>query len=79
VTKISLVNLNKSHAILVANNKRALDGKKNSTNTSSSFDSIVYILSHAIKMRQFWLLLMPNDMLPHIPIFHYLKYLLLLF
>jgi len=50
-----------------------LDEKK-STNTSSSFNSIIYILSHATKMQLFWSQLKVNDVLPHVPIFNYLKY-----
>jgi hypothetical protein len=48
--------------------------KKKSINTNSSFDSIVYILSHATKMQLFWSKLRANDMLPSVPIFYYLKY-----
>jgi hypothetical protein len=76
-TKILLVILNKSHVILVVNNKRYWM-KKKSTNISSSFDSIIYISSHAIKMQLFWSLLKANDVLPPISIFNYLKLLLLL-
>ncbi len=78
VTKIPLVALDKSHVILVTNNKGYWMEKK-STNTNSSFDSIIYVLSHATKMRLFWSLLKANDVLPCVPIFHYLKSLLLLF
>ncbi len=39
----------------------------------SSFDSIVYILSHTTKMQLFWLQLRANDVLPHVLIFNYLK------
>jgi hypothetical protein len=35
----------------------------------SSFDFIVYILSHVIKMQLFWLQLKANDMLPCVLIF----------
>ncbi len=52
-TKISLVALDKSHETLVANNK-GYRMKEKSTDTSSSFDSNVYILSHAIMMQLFW-------------------------
>ncbi len=38
------------------------------------FDSIIYILSHATKMQLFWSQLKANDVLPHVPIFDYLKY-----
>jgi hypothetical protein len=41
-------------------------------NIISSFDSIVYILSHAIKMQLFWPLVKANDVLPCVPIFNYL-------
>jgi hypothetical protein len=51
---------------------------KKSTNTSSSFDSIIYALLHVIKMQLFWSLLKTNDLLPCVPIFNYLKLLLLL-
>jgi hypothetical protein len=40
----------------------------------SSFDSIVYVLSHVIKMQLFWLQLKANDVLPCVLIFDYLKY-----
>jgi len=40
----------------------------------SSFDSIVYVLSHAIKMKLFWSQLKANDVLSHVLIFDYLKY-----
>jgi len=46
--------------ILVANDKN-IGSMKKSTNTSSFFDSIDYVLSHAIKMRLFWTLLKAND------------------
>jgi hypothetical protein len=48
--------------------------KKKSTNANSSFDSIVHVLSHATKMQLFWSQLGTNDVLPCVPIFHYLKY-----
>jgi hypothetical protein len=44
---------------------------KKSTNTNSSFDSITYVLSHAIKMQLFWSLLKTNDVLPRVQIFHF--------
>ncbi len=71
-TKIPLVALDKLHVIFVTNN-RDIGWTKKSTNTSSSFDSIVYVLSHAIKMQLFWSLLRTNNVLPHVPIFSYLK------
>ncbi len=40
----------------------------------SSFDSIVYVLSHATKIQIFWSQLRANDVLPHVLIFDYLKY-----
>jgi hypothetical protein len=40
----------------------------------SSFDSIVYVLSHVIKMQLFWSQLKPNDVLPRVLIFDYLNY-----
>jgi len=58
---------------------RGIGWKKKSTNTSSSFDSIVYILSHVTKMRLFWSLLKANDVLLCVSIFNYLKWWLLLF
>jgi hypothetical protein len=48
--------------------------KKMSTNTNSSFDSIIYVLSHVIKMQLFWSQLTANDVLPHVPIFDLKKY-----
>jgi hypothetical protein len=67
-SKIPLVILDKSHAILVANDK-GYWMKEKVNNISSSFDSIVYVLSHATKMRLFWSLLKVNDVLSHVPIF----------
>jgi hypothetical protein len=58
---------------------KGIKWKEKSTNTSSSFDSIIFILSHATKMQLFWSLLRANDVLQRIPIFNYLKYILLLF
>jgi hypothetical protein len=40
----------------------------------SSFDSIVYVLSHATQMQLFWSQLKANDVLSHVLIFDYLKY-----
>jgi hypothetical protein len=40
----------------------------------SSFDYIVYILLHAIKMQLFWSQLMTNDVLPRVLIFYYYYY-----
>jgi hypothetical protein len=40
----------------------------------SSFDSIVYVLSHGTKMQLFWSQLKADDALPHVLIFYYLKY-----
>jgi hypothetical protein len=40
----------------------------------SSFDFIIYVLSHATKMQLFWSELKANDVLPHVLIFDYLKY-----
>jgi hypothetical protein len=40
----------------------------------SSFDSIVYVLSHATKIQLFWSQLRANDVLPCVLIFVYLKY-----
>ncbi len=40
----------------------------------SSFDSIVYVLSHVTKMQLFWSQLKANDVLPCVLIFDYLKY-----
>ncbi len=51
-----------------------MDERKKSTNINSSFDSIVYVLSHEIKMQLFWSRLKANDVLPRVPIFDYLKY-----
>jgi len=51
---------------------------KKSTTTSSSFDFIIYVLSHATKTWIFWLILKASDVSPHVPIFNYLKLELLL-
>jgi hypothetical protein len=48
--------------------------EKNSTNTNSSSDPIVYILSHVIKMKLFLSQLWANIVLPCVPIFDFLKY-----
>jgi len=45
--------LDKLHETLVANDK-GYWRKKNLKNTSSSFDSIVYVLSHVTTMQLFW-------------------------
>jgi len=39
----------------------------------SSFDSIIYVLSHATKMQLFWSQLKVNHMLPRVLIYDYLK------
>jgi hypothetical protein len=40
----------------------------------SSFDYILYILSHATKMQLFWSQLKTKDVLPCVLIFDYLEY-----
>jgi hypothetical protein len=40
----------------------------------SSFDSIIYLLSHVTKMQLFWSQLRANHVLPLVLIFDYLKY-----
>jgi hypothetical protein len=40
----------------------------------SSFDYIVYVLSHATKMQLFWLQLRANEVMPRVLIFDYFKY-----
>jgi hypothetical protein len=40
----------------------------------SSFDSIVYVLSHAIKSQLFLSQLKANDVLSHVLIFDYVNY-----
>jgi len=40
----------------------------------SSFDSIVYVLSHAINMQLFWSQLKANHVLPRVLIYDYLYY-----
>jgi hypothetical protein len=69
MTKISLATLDKSHAILVINDKWYWMTKE-STNTNSSFDSIIYVLSHVTMMQLFWSQLKANDVLLHVPIFN---------
>jgi hypothetical protein len=44
-----------------------------------SFDSIVYVLSHATNMQLFWSQLKANDVMSRVLIVEYLKILLLLF
>jgi len=48
--------------------------KKKINKYISSFNSIVYILSHATKMQLFWSQLRENDVLPLVLIFDYLNY-----
>ncbi len=48
--------------------------KKKVNKYISSFDSILYVLSHMTKMQLFWLQLKANDVLPHVLIFDYLNY-----
>jgi len=45
---------------------------KKSTNINSSFNSIIYVLSHVTKMQLFWSQLKANDVFPCLPIFDYL-------
>jgi hypothetical protein len=40
----------------------------------SSFDYIVYVMSHATKMQLFWSQLRANDVLPRVLIFEYLYF-----
>jgi hypothetical protein len=40
----------------------------------SSFDYIVYVLSHVTKMQLFWSQLRTNEVLPRVLIFDYLNY-----
>jgi hypothetical protein len=47
--------------------------KKKVNKYISSFDSIIYVLSHVTKMQLFWSQLKVNDMLSHVSIFDYLK------
>jgi len=44
----------------------------------SSFDSIVYVLSHTTKMQLFWSQLRANQVLPHVLIFDYYKIIIIL-
>jgi hypothetical protein len=48
--------------------------KKKVNKYISSFHSIVYVLTHAIKMQLFWLQLKANDVLSRVLIFDYLNY-----
>jgi hypothetical protein len=48
--------------------------KKEINKYISSFDYIVYVLSHATKMQLFWSQFMANDMLPRVLIFDYYYY-----
>jgi hypothetical protein len=48
--------------------------KKKVNKYISSFDYIVYVLSHATKMQLFWSQLRANDALPRVSIFDYLNY-----
>jgi hypothetical protein len=73
MNKISLVALDKLYATLIAYDK-GYWMKKQSTNISSSFDSIIYVLSHVIKMQLFRSQLRANDVLSHVLKLKYLKY-----
>jgi len=55
-----------------------IEWKKKSTNINLYIHSIVYILSHATKMQLLWSQLKVNDVLPHVPIFEYLKYIIII-
>jgi len=48
--------------------------KKRVNKYISSFDSIVYVLTHATKTQLFWSQLKANHVLPHVLIFDYLNY-----
>jgi hypothetical protein len=48
--------------------------KENVNKYISSFDSIVYVLSYAIKMQIFWSQLKANYVLPRVLIFDYYYY-----
>ncbi len=48
--------------------------KKKINKYISSFDYIVYVLSHATKMQLFWSQLKANDVLPCVLIFDYIEY-----
>ncbi len=48
--------------------------KKKINKYISSFDYIVYVLSHVTKMQLFWSQLRANDVMPRVLIFDYLKY-----
>ncbi len=48
--------------------------KKKVNKYISSFDYIVYVLSHVTKMQLFWSQLRENDVLPCVLIFDNLKY-----
>jgi hypothetical protein len=48
--------------------------KKKFNKYISSFDYIVYVLSHATKMQLFWSQFRANVVLPRVLIFDYLKY-----
>jgi hypothetical protein len=48
---------------------KGIGWKKKSTNTNSSFDCIIYVLSHASKMQLFSSQLKSNDVLPCVLIF----------
>jgi len=48
--------------------------KKKINKYISSFDYVVYVLSHATKMQLFWSQLNANDVLPRVFIFDYYYY-----
>ncbi len=62
---------------LVTNDKRYYM-KEKVNKYISSFDSIIYVLSHVTKMQLFWSQLRVTDVFPRVLIFDYLKLLLLL-
>jgi hypothetical protein len=53
---------------------KGIVGKKEVNKYISSFDYIVYILSHVTKMQLFWSQLRANDVLPRAIIFYYYYY-----
>jgi hypothetical protein len=48
--------------------------KKKINKYISSFNSIVYVLSHITKMQLFWSQLRANDVQPRVLIFDYIKH-----
>jgi hypothetical protein len=73
MTKIPLVALDKLHATLVTNDNEFWMKEKVKQNTPSSFDWL-YMYCHLWLKCNYFLTMIANDVLPHVPSFCYFKY-----